>query len=149
MSDWKLGEPVAAASIAQVHKATVLDADGTQRNVAVKVMRPGVRERFARDIQAMRFMARIVQALLPDAERLRPRGGVGDVDSQIRLVLLREAVLASAAVNLVEELAGREGLLGPLPGDSRRISHTPHTHHRQNTYAHIGTNCISAFSFVS
>ena len=66
-------EPIAAASIAQVHKATVLDADGTQRNLAVKVMRPGVRERFAKDLQAMRFMARIVNALLPDAERLRPR----------------------------------------------------------------------------
>ena len=66
-------EPVAAASIAQVHKATVLDTDGTQRTLAVKVMRPGVRERFAQDLQAMRFMARIVNALLPDAERLRPR----------------------------------------------------------------------------
>ncbi|MRI54380.1 2-polyprenylphenol 6-hydroxylase [Methylobacterium sp. DB1607] len=66
-------EPVAAASIAQVHKATVLDADGTQRTLAVKVMRPGVRERFAKDLQAMRFMARVVNALLPDAERLRPR----------------------------------------------------------------------------
>ena len=43
-----------------------------------------------------------------DAERLRPRGGVGDVDSQIRLVLLREAVLAPAAVNFVEELARRD-----------------------------------------
>jgi ubiquinone biosynthesis protein len=36
-------------------------------------MRPGVRERFAKDLQAMRFMARVVNALLPDAERLRPR----------------------------------------------------------------------------
>ncbi len=41
--------------------------------IAVKIMRPGVRERFARDIQAMRFMARIVEALRPEAERLRPR----------------------------------------------------------------------------
>ncbi|WP_163500183.1 AarF/UbiB family protein, partial [Escherichia coli] len=44
-------EPVAAASIAQVHKATVLDPDGTQRMLAVKIMRPGVRERFQRDLQ--------------------------------------------------------------------------------------------------
>ncbi|GBU18580.1 MULTISPECIES: 2-polyprenylphenol 6-hydroxylase [Methylobacterium] len=66
-------EPVAAASIAQVHKATVLDPDGTQRMLAVKIMRPGVRERFQRDLQVMRFMARVVNALSPQAERLRPR----------------------------------------------------------------------------
>jgi ubiquinone biosynthesis protein len=66
-------EPVAAASIAQVHRATVIDPDGTQRALAVKIMRPGVRERFQRDLQAMRFMARVVHALSPQAERLRPR----------------------------------------------------------------------------
>ncbi|MGV7029788.1 2-polyprenylphenol 6-hydroxylase [Methylobacterium symbioticum] len=66
-------EPIAAASIAQVHKAVVQDADGTQRTLAVKVMRPGVRERFQRDLQVMRFIARVVHALSPQAERLRPR----------------------------------------------------------------------------
>ncbi|GJD94635.1 2-polyprenylphenol 6-hydroxylase [Methylobacterium iners] len=66
-------EPVAAASIAQVHKAHILDADGAERVLAVKVMRPGVRERFQRDLQVMRFMARVVQALSPKAERLKPR----------------------------------------------------------------------------
>ena len=66
-------EPIAAASIAQVHKAVVQDADGTQRALAVKVMRPGVRERFMRDLEVMRFMARVVHALSPQAERLRPR----------------------------------------------------------------------------
>ena len=65
--------PLAAASIAQVHKAQVLDADGTLRTLAVKVMRPGIRLQFQRELQAMRFMARVVNALLPDAERLRPR----------------------------------------------------------------------------
>ncbi|WP_375408796.1 2-polyprenylphenol 6-hydroxylase [uncultured Methylobacterium sp.] len=65
--------PIAAASIAQVHKAHVLDADGTQRAVAVKIMRPGVREGFQRDLDVMRFVARVVHALSPKAERLRPR----------------------------------------------------------------------------
>ena len=65
--------PIAAASIAQVHKAHVLDADGTQRAVAVKIMRPGVREGFQRDLEVMRFVARVVHALSPKAERLRPR----------------------------------------------------------------------------
>ncbi|MBX9931809.1 MAG: 2-polyprenylphenol 6-hydroxylase [Methylobacterium sp.] len=65
--------PVAAASIAQVHKAHLLDADGTQRAVAVKIMRPGVREGFQRDLEVMRFIARVVHTLSPKAERLRPR----------------------------------------------------------------------------
>jgi ubiquinone biosynthesis protein len=65
--------PIAAASIAQVHKAHIVDPDGTERVLAVKVMRPGVRERFQRDLRVMRVLARIVHALSPEAERLRPR----------------------------------------------------------------------------
>src|ERR671920_789558 len=40
--------------------------------VAVKVVRPGVREQFARDLQAMRFAARHFERFVPDARRLRP-----------------------------------------------------------------------------
>ncbi len=63
----ELGEPVAAASIAQVHRATT--ADG--RGVAVKVLRPGVRARFKRDLTAMAFAARTLESLSPEARRLR------------------------------------------------------------------------------
>ncbi|KQP73058.1 2-polyprenylphenol hydroxylase [Methylobacterium sp. Leaf113] len=65
--------PIAAASIAQVHKAHILDEEGAVRVLAIKIMRPGVRERFQRDLQVMRFMARVVHVLSPKAERLRPR----------------------------------------------------------------------------
>ncbi len=65
-----LSEPVAAASIAQVHQATIRTADG-ERTVAVKVVRPGVRARFARDLQAMRFAARTAETFVPDTRRLR------------------------------------------------------------------------------
>ncbi|MCK2052584.1 2-polyprenylphenol 6-hydroxylase [Methylobacterium sp. 37f] len=65
--------PIAAASIAQVHKAHILDDEGAVRVLAIKIMRPGVRERFQRDLQVMRFMARVVHVLSPKAERLRPR----------------------------------------------------------------------------
>lgn len=61
--------PIAAASIAQVHKARLPDGGET---VAVKVLRPGVRERFARDLSSMRFAAGVVHRLLPDTRRLRP-----------------------------------------------------------------------------
>lgn len=60
-------EPVAAASIAQVHKATLPDG----RAVAVKVLRPHVRARFQRDLDAMRFAAEQAEKRSPDARRLR------------------------------------------------------------------------------
>ena len=65
------GEPVAAASIAQVHRARVLDTHG-EREVAVKVLRPGVEKRFARDLSDMYFAARLAERWLPDMQRLRP-----------------------------------------------------------------------------
>jgi ubiquinone biosynthesis protein len=64
-------EPIAAASIAQVHPAIVRDARG-ERKVAVKVIRPGVRQRFAHDLEAMYAAARLQEKLLPHTRRLRP-----------------------------------------------------------------------------
>lgn len=63
----EFGEPVAAASIAQVHRATTPDG----RNVAVKVLRPGIRARFRRDLTAMAFAARTLESLSTEARRLR------------------------------------------------------------------------------
>jgi ubiquinone biosynthesis protein len=60
--------PVAAASIAQVHFATT--ADG--REVAVKVLRPGIREAFAKDIGMMYWIATMVEQHLPETRRLKP-----------------------------------------------------------------------------
>jgi ubiquinone biosynthesis protein len=65
-----IGEPVAAASVAQVHKARVRDERG-ERDVAVKVLRPGIERRFARDLSDMYFAARFAQWLLPDTLRLK------------------------------------------------------------------------------
>ena len=67
----EFSEPLAAASIAQVHKARIRTPEG-EETVAVKVVRPGVRERFARDLQAMRAAARLFERLVPDARRLKP-----------------------------------------------------------------------------
>ena len=64
----EFGPPVAAASIAQVHKA--LTPEG--RWVAVKVLRPGVERRFLRDIDAFRFAATVLEAVLPASRRLKP-----------------------------------------------------------------------------
>jgi ubiquinone biosynthesis protein len=64
------GPPVAAASIAQVHRATVETADGP-RAVAVKVLRPGVEKRFHADLGAFTFAALHAENLSAEARRLR------------------------------------------------------------------------------
>jgi ubiquinone biosynthesis protein len=64
------GEPVAAASIAQVHRARVNDRDG-ERDVAVKVLRPGVEQRFHRDLGDMYFAARFAERWSGEARRLK------------------------------------------------------------------------------
>src|SRR5271165_1596500 len=64
------GEPVAAASIAQVHRATIKTSDGT-KPVAVKVLRAGVERRFARDLADMFFAVQLAERLLPEMRRLR------------------------------------------------------------------------------
>jgi ubiquinone biosynthesis protein len=65
------GEAVAAASIAQVHRARVKDGEAT-REVAVKILRPGVERRFARDLSDMFFAARLAQRMAPETRRLKP-----------------------------------------------------------------------------
>jgi len=64
--------PVAAASIAQVHPAIVRQADGSERMVAVKVIRPGVRRRFHADLESYFLAARLQERFIPAARRLRP-----------------------------------------------------------------------------
>ena len=62
-------EPVAAASLAQVHKAVLAD---TGEEVAVKVLRPGIEKAFRKDLDAFFFAARMIELLSPAARRLRP-----------------------------------------------------------------------------
>ena len=64
------GPPVAAASIAQVHRAEVVDAGG-RRAMAVKVLRPGVERRFKVDIDAFTFAAHTAEKISAEARRLR------------------------------------------------------------------------------
>ncbi len=61
-------EPLAAASLAQVHKAVL--HDGTP--VAVKVQRPGIREMIQKDIHIMTFFARLVEDRVPEFAMIRP-----------------------------------------------------------------------------
>jgi ubiquinone biosynthesis protein len=65
----EFSEPVAAASIAQVHRARLAD---TGEEVAVKVLRPGIERAFRKDIDAFYLFASVIEALAPAARRLRP-----------------------------------------------------------------------------
>ncbi|HEX4105009.1 MAG TPA: 2-polyprenylphenol 6-hydroxylase, partial [Rhizomicrobium sp.] len=77
------GPPVAAASIAQVHRATT--SEGV--DVAVKVLRPGIENLFARDLRAIALFARVAERLSSEARRLR-------------FVALAETLSASVALEL-------------------------------------------------
>lgn len=90
-------EPVASASIAQVHFAVLRGRDGATRDVAVKVLRPGMRQAIRKDLALMHMMARWLEAMSADGRRLRPREVVSEFDTYLHdeLDLVREA--ASAA----------------------------------------------------
>ena len=97
-------EPVGAASIAQVHRARPTDG----RDVAVKVLRPGIREQFARDIETYEWAAAHLEALGGEAARLRPQLVIANLKRWTlrELDLRREAASAS---ELREAMAAVEG----------------------------------------
>jgi len=86
-------EPVAAASIAQVHKAKLK----TGQNVAVKILRPNIAERYQKDIKLLYFLGRLVAKLLPQTQRLRPYETVKIFEDTMHqeLNLMREAAACS------------------------------------------------------
>lgn len=100
--------PVGAASIAQVHRAVTVDG----RAVAVKVLRPGIRERFARDIETYEWAAAHLEALGGEAARLRPRLTIANFKrwTARELDLRREAASAS---ELAEAMVGTPGYRVP------------------------------------
>ncbi|MGE5538369.1 MAG: 2-polyprenylphenol 6-hydroxylase [Gemmatimonas sp.] len=65
-------QPIAAASIAQVHFATTMEADGTERQVAVKVLRPGIEAAFRRDLNLFYWLAEKADRYVPALQRFRP-----------------------------------------------------------------------------
>jgi ubiquinone biosynthesis protein len=94
----EFGPPVAAASIAQVHRAK--HQDGSE--VAVKILRPGIRDRFHRDLGAMRFGAELAERRSPEARRLRMSGVVETLARSVTMEMdlrLEAAALSEFAEN--------------------------------------------------
>ena len=99
----ELGEPVAAASIAQVHRGVVVDADGKRRDVAVKVLRPGIAARFAGDLASFYFAARLVERFDPKARRLRPVAVVRTLERSMTIEMdlrMEAAAISDMAANI-------------------------------------------------
>ena len=65
-----LSEPVAAASIAQVHKAQI-NENGTIKDVAIKILRPEIRKVFNEEIDAFMLLAFIIQSTVTKTKRLK------------------------------------------------------------------------------
>ena len=85
--------PIASASVAQVHFAHLMDG----KPVAVKILRPGIASIIQKDIKLLESAAWLIQVLLADGKRLRPREVVADFSQHINneLDLMLEAANCS------------------------------------------------------
>jgi len=101
--------PTASASIAQVHFAVLHDG----REVAVKVLRPGMLSAIEKDLRLLRVLARLIERLSPDGPRLKPREVVAEFDKYLHdeLDLLREAANCSQLRRNFDLESGRSALL--------------------------------------
>jgi len=102
-------EPVAAASIAQVHFAVTTDG----REVAVKILRPDVEQQFAKDIDLFYWLANLAERTVPAVRRLRPVAVVDTFEDWVAVEMdLR--LEAAAASELAENTADDDGFQVPV-----------------------------------
>jgi len=102
-------EPVAAASIAQVHRARIR---ATGQDVAIKVLRPKIERAFRTDLDAFHFSAQLIEALLPSTRRLRP----SDVVAHFEEVVMGELDLrleSASASEFAENTENDDGFVVP------------------------------------
>jgi len=109
----EFGPAVAAASIAQVHKARLRNPDGSAgREVAVKILRPEIERQFETELESFAFAARLIERFVPDARRLRPIETVATLRRSIDFEMdLR--LEAAAASELADNVANDEGVVVP------------------------------------
>ncbi|MBA2412115.1 MAG: ubiquinone biosynthesis regulatory protein kinase UbiB [Burkholderiaceae bacterium] len=90
-------DPVASASIAQVHFAVLKDGAHAGQQVAVKVLRPDMLQAIEKDLSLLDLGAGLIEKLWRDGKRLRPRAIVAEFDRYLHdeLDLMREAANAS------------------------------------------------------
>jgi ubiquinone biosynthesis protein len=106
----EFGPPVAAASIAQVHKARVREPDGALKAVAVKVLRPGIEERFNQDLDSYFFAARMIERFHPPSRRLRPEAVVDTLAKSVAIEMdlrMEAAAISEMAENSKNDVGFR------------------------------------------
>ncbi len=99
----EFSDAIAAASIAQVHRARRAD---TGEQVAVKVLRPRILQAFRTDIDAFYFSARTIEFLLPATRRLRPTDVIAHFESVVMGELdlrLESAACSEFAANTAQD----------------------------------------------
>jgi ubiquinone biosynthesis protein len=114
-----MSEPVAAASLAQAHDATLLDG----RRVAVKVLRPGIERRVAADSAVLALAARLMARWAPPLRRLEP---IRFADTVIRATELElDLRLEAAGADELAEIMAKDGYMAAprvvWPGVGKRV----------------------------
>lgn len=102
----RIEEPIAAASIAQVHPAYVRMPDGSEKKVAVKIIRPGVRQRFQKDLDTFFMFANLQEKYFPATRRLRPTAIAQTLAQSTRIEMdlrLEAAALSEIAENTKDD----------------------------------------------
>lgn len=90
--------PLASASIAQVHTATLIDTHGVEQDVVIKVIRPNIHQQINADLALMDKLARVLAKVLREAKRLRPV----EVVKEYKKTLLDELDLMREGANAIQ-----------------------------------------------
>lgn len=91
-------QPLASASIAQVHTGRLKLADGQLQDIVIKVIRPDIRRTIDADLELMETLAMVMAHHLPDGRRLKPK----EVVREYRKTLLDELDLLREAANAIQ-----------------------------------------------
>ena len=81
--EWLDPEPLASASVGQVHRARVRGDDGVEHEVVVKVQRPGIKSIIERDVELLYLIAQTVERSVPDSRIYSPVKLVAEFDRSI------------------------------------------------------------------
>ncbi len=104
-----LSEPIAAASVAQVHKGVIKNEDGSAgKTVAVKILRPDIQRRMSRDLDVIMLVAKLAHKFIPNLRRLQPIPFV--VEAKRALSLELDLRLEAAAASELSDVAYETGL---------------------------------------
>ncbi|MEP1230667.1 MAG: 2-polyprenylphenol 6-hydroxylase [Litorimonas sp.] len=99
-----LSDPIAAASVAQVHKATLKSGE----IVAVKILRPNIQSRMSKDMATIELVAKLAHRFVPSVRRMRPKAFIKEARRAVMLEL--DLRLEAASASELSEIADETGL---------------------------------------